>query len=164
MKKTSYLIPGILIFIISIPVIFYLWFAAGMISSSSAKTIKTDWVKQYKYAMKTDFINISDIKVYYQFGRVHFDFTVNPKMSVDEYNEIVKKTKDLVVEDTISKLLRDQMTLIVKFDSMKDIYLYESPYWVNNKDITDNENRTIKNNYKEWYLYINDKLEKIMEF
>jgi serine protease inhibitor len=164
MKNTSYLIPGILIFIISIPVIFYLWFAAGMISSSSAKTIKTDWVKQYKYAMKTDYINISDIKVYYQFGRVHFDFTVNPKMSVDEYNEIVKKTKDLVVEDTISKLLRDQMTLIVKFDSMKDIYLYESPYWVHNQDITDTVNRTIENNYKEWYLHINDKLEKIMEF
>lgn len=164
MKKTSYLIPGILIFMISIPVIFYLWFAVGMLSSGSAKTIKTDWVKQYKYTMKADFVNISYIKVYYQFGRVHFDFTVNPKMSVDEYNEIVKKTKDLVVEDTISKLLRDQITLNIKFDSMKDIYLYESPYWVHNKDITDNENRTIKNNYKEWYLHINDKLEKIMEF
>lgn len=164
MKKTSYLIPGILIFIPLIPVIFYLWFAAGMISSSSAKTIKTDWVKQYKNAMKTDFIKISDIKVYYQFGRVHFDFTVDPKMSVDEYNEIVKKTKDLVVEGTISKLLRDLMTLIVKFDSIKDIYFYESPYWVHNQDITDNVNRTIENNYKVWYLKINDKLEKIIEF
>lgn len=164
MKKTYFIIGGILIFIVSIPIIFYLWFAIGMISNSSAKTIKTDWVKQYKATMKTDFINISEINVYYQFGRVHFDFTVNPKMSVDEYNEVVKRTKDLVVEETISKLYEDQTNLSVKFDSNKDIYVYESPYWVPTEDATDNPNITIENNYKVWYLQINDKPEIKMQF
>jgi hypothetical protein len=102
---------------ISIPIIFHLWFAIGMISNGRAKAINTDWVKQYKTTMKTDFTNVSDIGIYYRFGKVHFDFTVNPKMSEDEYNQIVKKTKDLVVKETITKLYGDQMNLTVKFDS-----------------------------------------------
>lgn len=164
MKKTHLIIYGVLIFIVSIPIIFHLLFAIGMISSSSAKTINTDWVKQYKTTIKADFINISDIKIYYQFGRVYFDFTVNPKMSKDEYNEIVKKTKDLVVKETISKLYKDQTNLIVKFDSKKDIYIYESPYWFPTEDVTDNPNETVENNYKVWYLQINDKAEIKMQF
>ena len=157
MKKPYLIIYGILIFIISIPIILYLLFTIGTVYSSSAKAIDTDWVKQYKTNMKTDFISIRDIKIYDQFGRVHFDFTVDPKMSVDEYNQVVKKTKDLVLKETISKLYGDQLTLRVKFDSKKDIYVYESPYWVPTEDVTDNPNKMIENNYKVWYLQINDK-------
>lgn len=164
MKKNHFIIYGVLIFIISIPIIFYLWFSIGMYTNNSAKTINTDWVKKYKTTMKNDFIGVSDIKVYYQFGRVHFDFNVDTKMSLDEYNQVVKKTKDLVVKETLSKLYGDQLTLSVKFDSKKDIYVYESPYWVPTEDVTDNPNKMIENNYKVWYLQINDKPRIRMQF
>ena len=74
MKRPN-LIFVVIVFIFSIPIIFYLWFGIGMISNSGPKSINTDWVKQYKTTMKADFININTTKVYYQFGRVHFDFT-----------------------------------------------------------------------------------------
>ena len=135
-----------------------------MTSSSSEKAINTDWVKRYKTTIKADFININDIKVYYRFGRVHFDFTVNPEMLEDEYDQVVKKTKDSVVKETISKLYGDQMSLSIKFDSKKDIYVYESSYWVPTEDITDNPNLMIENNFKVWYLKINDKPEIKMQF
>lgn len=164
MKKSYFSIYGVLICIVSIIIIFHLWFAIEMISNSSAKAISTNWVKQYKTNMKTDFINISNIKVYYQFGRVHFDFAVDSKMSVDEYNAIVKKTKNLVIEETISKIYGDQTNLSIKFDSGKDIYLYESPYWVPTEDLNDNPNIVTENDYRVWYLQINNKPEIKMQF
>jgi len=164
MKKSYFGIYGVVIFIVLILIIFRLWFAIEMISNSSAKAINTDWVKQYKTNMKADFININNINVYYQFGRVHFDFTVDSKMSVDEYNAIVKKTKNLVIEETISKIHGDQTNLNVKFDSGKDIYLYESPYWVPTEDLNDNPNIATENYYKVWYLQINNKPEIKMQF
>jgi hypothetical protein len=164
MKKTYFIICVVVIFIVLIPIVFHLWFAIGMIYNNRQKTIDTDWVKQYKTTIKTDSANISDIKVYYQHGRVHFDFSVNPKMSVDEYNSLVKKTKDLVIEETISKVYDDQTNLSIKFDSGNDTYVYESPYWIPTEDVTDNPNETIENNYKIWYLQINKNTEIKMQF
>ena len=163
MKKAN-LIFGVIVFILSIPIIFYLWFGIGMISNNSPKSINTDWVKQYKTTMKADYININTTKVYYQFGRVHFDFIVNPQMSVDEYTQIVKKTKDLVLKETILKLYDDQTNLTFKFDSKKDIYVYNCPYWAPTEDDTDNPNILTENNYKVWYLQINDEPEIKTQF
>lgn len=164
MKRIYFIIRGVLIFIVSIPIVFHLWFSIGMIYNNRQKTIDTDWVKQYKTTIKTDSTNIRDIKVYYQHGRVHFDFSVSPKMSVDEYNSLVKKTKDLVIKETISKVYDDQTNLSIKFDSGKEIYVYESPYWVPTEDVTDNQNESIENNYKIWYLQINENTEIKMQF
>ena len=163
MKKTYLIIRGVIIFIVSIPIVFHLWFSIGMIYSNRQKTIDTDWVKQYKTTIKTNYTNIKDIKVYYQHGRVHFDFAVSPDMSVNEYNSLVKKTKDLVIKETISKVYDDQTNLSIKFDSGKEIYVYQSPYWVPTEDVTDNPNESIENNYKIWYLQINENSEIKMQ-
>lgn len=148
--KKNYVFLIAVISIISIPIIFYLVFIVGTLWGNRQESINTDWVKQYKTDMKTEFVNMNTTKVYYQHGSVHFDFTVNPKMLVDEYTQIVKKTKDLVLKETIAKLYSDQASLTVKFDSTKNIYVYESPYYAPNKHL-------IVNNYKVWYLEVNNK-------
>lgn len=168
MKKTSYLIPGILIFIFLIPVIFYSCFAVGMISANSPKAIKMDWVKQYKTIIKKDFSYIDDVNIYYQQGRVRFDFTTSHEISLDHCKQITKMTKYFVEKETASKPLMynsdDQSNIRLKFDINKDTYVFESPYWVSSQDPNVNPNLPVKNNYKTWYFNINGILQEKLEF
>lgn len=47
-------------------VFFYIWFAIGMISASSAHPIKLPWVNQYKTSINSKFPVIKDINIYYK--------------------------------------------------------------------------------------------------
>lgn len=167
MKKTSYLIPGILIFIFLIPVIFILCFAVGMISSNSPKAIKLDWVKQYKTMSKNTFLNIKDVDIYYQQGRVRFDFTANSEIPLDECKQVIKVTKDFIDKETVSMPLidfDDQLNIMVKFDLKTNIYVFESPYWIQTEDTTGNTNNFVENDYKVWYLQINNEPQTKIQF
>lgn len=161
MKKTSYFIPGILILIFLAPAIFYSCFAVGMISSNSPKTIKQDWVKQYKSIVKNTFINIKDVDIYYRQGRVRFDFTSNSDMPLDECKQVIKETKDFIDKETVSRPLidksfGDQLNIMVKFDTKTNIYVFESPYWIKTEDTANNQDNFVENHYKVWYLQINN--------
>lgn len=167
MKKIN-LIFGVVIFIFLIPVIFYLLFAVGMISTNSPKAIKLNWVKQYKTIIEKDFSYINDVNIYYQQGRIRFDFTTSREIALEDCKQITKVTKDFIEKEIISKPLMgngyDQLSIRLKFDINKDNYVFESPYWVDTEDPNDNPNLFVKNNYRTWYFNINDVLQTKLEF
>ena len=163
MKKPSFFIPGVLIFIVSIPVVFLFLFAIGTISTNSAKSIHLDWVKNYESTIKNQFSQIEESKIYYQQGSVHFDFTINSKMSLDECKQVIKITKSFFEKEIASGMslaggYADQVSISIKFESNKNIYVFRSPYWI------PYTNNLVKNDYKEWYLKINDEAEIKIQF
>lgn len=167
MKKTN-LFFGVVIFIFLIPVIFYLCFAVGMISTNRPKAIKLNWVKQYKTIIKKDFSYINDVNIYYQQGRVRFDFTTSHEIALQDCKQITKVTKDFIEKETLSKPLMDngydQLSIRLKFDINNDNYVFESPYWVDSEDTNDNPNIFVKNTYRTWHFNINDVLQTKLEF
>ena len=52
----------------------------------------------------------------------------------------------------------DQVSISIKFESNKNIYVFRSPYWI------PYTNNLVKNDYKEWYLKINDEAEIKIQF
>lgn len=152
---------GILMLIVIIPVIFYSCFAIGMSSTNSPKTIKQNWVMKYKTIIKKDFSYINDVNIYYQQGRIYFDFATSNELSLEDCKEITKITKDFIEKETASNPLTEdgfqQLNIRLHFDINKNSYVFESSYWTNAQE-------NIKNNYKTWYLKINDVLQEKLEF
>lgn len=161
MKKTFFIISGILIFIVSIPIIFYLLFTIGTIHSSGASSINTPWVQQHKSTIKNDFSYIKNIKVYNQYGRVHFDCTVNGNVQLEDYKQVIQKTKEFIEKETIAKIYADEVSIIVNFISNKNIYEFDCPYRIVNKN---NCKENVLNNYELWYLSINGQSQVEISF
>ena len=138
-----------------------------MISTNSPKAIKLNWVKQYKTIIKKEFLYIDDVNIYYQQGRVHFDFTTSDEIYLEDCKQITKVTKDFIEKVTVSNSLMetgyDHLNISLKFDINKDSYVFESPYWISPQDSNANPNLAVKNNYKTWYFNINDILQTKFE-
>jgi predicted GH43/DUF377 family glycosyl hydrolase len=167
MKINSILAYAILFFIVLIPVIFYSCFTIGMISTNSPKTIKLDWVKQYKTIIRKDFSYINDVKIYYQQGRVRFDFTTSKEITLEDCKQITKMTKNFIQKETVSKPLdngSNQLGIRLKFDIDKASYDFESPYWISSQEPNVNPNIPIKNDYKTWDFNINGIFQEKLEF
>jgi hypothetical protein len=168
LKRTSYLIPGILIFIFLIPTIFYSCFTAGMISTNSSKVIKLDWVKQYKAIIKEEFSCINDVNIYYKQGRVNFDFNTSSKISLKECKQITRTTKEFIEKQaTLSPLMDkgfDQLYIRLKFDIDKDSYVFDSAYWISSRAPNVNANLPENNNNETWNFNINGVLQERLEF
>ena len=162
MKKMILIICGVIIVIGLIPIVLYCRFAFGMIVNSNPnKEHPVGLAEQYKTAVKKDFAYIKDVKVTYEHGISHYDFTVDPKMSIDEYKQVIIKIKELTEEhSTVSRALSGGYGITARFDSKKDIYFFESSYWIEPQNTTNNP--TI-NNFKIWYLKINNEPQIKME-
>jgi len=164
MNKIVKLIIGIVAFIILIQIGFYLWFAIGMKNANSAKTINTSSSDEYKMDVKKKFSKIENIDIYYQQGKVYFNFKINSEMSLDECKEVVKETKITLQEEGILKLLpkgyTGQETIIINFDNAKDIYSFKCPYWLPTEDNSNDQNKE----YKIWYMIINNEPKIQVEF
>ncbi|GFP77415.1 hypothetical protein [Clostridium fungisolvens] len=162
MKKP--LITAFIAIVLLIPftiVFFYIWFAIGMISASSAHSIKLPWVNQYKTSINSKFPVIKDINIYDKQGRVRFDFNVPYNMTLDQCKDVAKVTKDFITNTNNMKNLLDdksieQNNICLTFNLKKNTYIFECPIFVQTKDPTDNPNTTEENNYKIWYLQVND--------
>lgn len=161
-EKKSFLIYGILIVVVLIPLIFYSWFTLGMISTNSPKPIKLAWVFQYKSLIKKDFININDVNIYYKQGSLYFDFITNKELSLEECKHITRIAKEFIEKETSSKPLSEdgfkQLNIKLNFDVNNSDYVFECPYF------TMSEEPNIKNNYKTWYFRINDEIQEKIEF
>lgn len=161
MKRSTLPVYGVLILIFIIPLIFYLYFAIGVSSTNSPKTIKQNWVMKYKTIIKKDFSYINDVTIYYQQGRVYFDFATNNELSLEDCKQITKMTKDFIEKEIASNPLTEdgfeQLNISLHFDINKNSYVFESSYWTNAQENT-------KNSYKTWHLKINDVLQEKLEF
>lgn len=164
MNKIVKVIIGIIVFITLILIGFCAWFAMGMINADSAKTIKTSSSDEYKINVKKEFSKIENIDIYYQQGKVYFNFEINSEMPLEECKEVVKKTIIILEEEGILKLLpkghTGQETIIINFDNRKDLYSFKCPYWLPTDDNTNKQNK----NYKIWYMVINDEPKIQVEF
>lgn len=164
MNKIVKLIIGIVAFIVLIQIGFYLWFAIGMKNTNSAKTINTSGSDEYKINAKKEFSKIENINIYYQQGKVYFNFKINSEMHLEECKEVVKKTKIILQEEGILKLLpkgyTGQETIIINFDNRKDLYSFKCTYWLPTQDNTNKQNK----NYRIWYMVINDEPKIQVEF
>ena len=162
MKKRSFLIYGILILVVLIPLMFYSWFTLGMISTNSPKPIKLAWVLQYKSLIKKDFLNINDVNIYYKQGSLYFDFITSKELSFEECKHITKITKDFIEKETVSKPLTEDgfklLNIKLNFDINNISYAFECPYF------TISDKQTRNENYKIWYLRIDDVIQEKLEF
>jgi hypothetical protein len=158
----------LVVIVILIPIIFKLWFAIGMISACSAKPINTNSVRTYKADIKKEFSDINYISIYHRFGRINFDFTAYRSISLDQCKKIAMKTKEFIEKEGVVNLLPkgygEQEVIKVEFNTKGNIYTFESPYWKPTEDTTDNPNNTVKNNYKVWYMRVNNESEEEIVF
>jgi hypothetical protein len=158
----------LVVIVILIPIIFKIWFVIGMSSAGRAKPINTSAVKTYKTDIKKEFSDINYISVYHRFGRINFDFIAYRNISLDQCKKIVMKTKELIEKEGVVSLLpkgySEQRVIKVEFNTKGNIYTFESPYWIPTEDYTDNPNNTIKNNYKVWYMKVNNESEREIVF
>jgi hypothetical protein len=150
-------------------VFFHIWFAIGMISASSAHSIKLPWINQYKTSISSEFPAIKDIDIYDKQGRVRFDFKVPSDMTIDQCTDVAKVTKDFIINTNgMKSLLNDksmeQNNICLTFNLKKTTYVFECHHFIQTKDPTDNPNATEENNYKKWYLQIKDQPEVELEF
>ncbi|MBK1811507.1 hypothetical protein JHL18_12835 [Clostridium sp. YIM B02505] len=148
---------------------FYIWFAIGMISASGAHSIKLPWVNQYKTSISSNFPMLKDINIYDKQGRVRFDFNPSSNMTLDQCKDVVKVTKDFISNTNGGKSLLDeryteQDNICLTFNLKKTTYIFKCSHLVQTKDPTDNPNATEENNYKIWYLQVNDAPEIELEF
>lgn len=162
MKKRSFLIYGILILVVLIPLMFYSWFTLDMISTNSPKPIKLAWVLQYKSLVKKEFLNINDVNIYYKQGSLCFDFSTINEFSLEECKHITKITKDFIEKETASRPLTEdgfkQLNIKLNFDINNSGYVFECPYF------TISDKQTRNENYQTWYLRINDEIQEKIEF
>lgn len=168
MKKLLGVLIIIVVIIVAISFGFYACFSIGTIHTNSAQPIKTNYSNEYKTNFKKDFPYIQDIDIYYQQGRINFNFTVSPQMSLEECKQVVKKTKDILKDRTITESFlkghNEQNAITICFDSKKDIYSFKCSYFIPTPDTTDNPNVSSINNYKIWYLTVNNQPSVQIEF
>ena len=160
LKITINTIIGIIILTILICIGFYIWFSVGMRSTNSVKPIETSYINIYKDDIKKEISEITEVSVYYQQGRICFDFTADSSMTLDKCKSVVKKTKEFIETEGVTHLLPKgfgvQDTIKIEFDTLKNIYSFESPYFIPTKDTYDNPNNSEENNYNVWYLSVNN--------
>jgi hypothetical protein len=117
---------------------------------------------QYKSLIKKDFLNIYDVNIYYKQGRLCFDFITSKELSLEECKHITKITKDFIEKETASRPLMDdgfeQLCIRLNFDINDISYAFDCPYFTISQEQTRNEN------YKIWYLRIDDEIQEKLEF
>jgi hypothetical protein len=158
----------LIVIVILVPNIFKLWFGITMSSANREKPQNTSSVRTYKTDIKKEFSDINYISIYHGFGRLNFDFTAYRSISLDQCKEIVMKTKEFIEKEGVVSLLpkgySEQEVIKVEFNTKGNIYTFESPYWIPTEDTTDNSNNIVKNNYKVWYMKINNQSEREIVF
>jgi hypothetical protein len=168
MKKLCLLVSGIIFSIILVLLIFNLSFIIGTITSNQPKKLDTNSLKTYRAEIEKQYADISNINIYHRFGRIFFEFETNSSMTLEEYKNIVRKTKDFIQREGVTSLLPkgygEQQSLVIEFKTKESKYSFNSSYWIPTPDTTDNANISEKNNYKVWYLNINDESESKVEF
>jgi hypothetical protein len=160
MNKLLGVLTTIVVITVAIAIGFYVWFAEGMRRANSAKPIITNYSEEYKANFKKDYPYIQDIDIYYKQGRIYFDFIISPQVSLDECKQVIKKTKDILQDNNINESLlkgyRAQNSIQMRFHNMEYTYSFSCPYYIPTPDNTDNPNATITNNYKVWYMNVNN--------
>jgi uncharacterized protein YxeA len=159
-NKLIRFLTAVVAIIIAISIGLYICFAVGMIRSSSAQQITTNYSKEYKTNFKRNFPYIQDIDIYYQQGKINFDFMVSPQMSIEECKQVVQETKNILQDKNIAKIFLkghgEQNTIMICFSSNADIYTFKCPYYIPTPDTSDNPNASLVNDYKVWYLTVNN--------
>lgn len=148
--------------------VFYGCFAIGMIHTNSAQPITTRYSKEYKTDLRKSFPGIQDINIFYKQGRIYFNFAVNSEMSLEECKQVVRKTRDVLQDKIIMGFFPKghgmQNSIMIKFDNKKDMYSFYCPYFIPAEDVNHNSNNSIANNYKVWFMSINNHPSIQIEF
>jgi hypothetical protein len=160
MNKLIGYITAVFAIIVTVIIGAYGCFAVGMIRSNSAQQITTSYSKEYKTNIKKEFPYIQEIDIYYQQGKINFDFRVSPQMSLEECKQVVRETKNILqngkIAESFLKGHGEQNVIMVYFTSNTNTYSFKCPYYIPTQDTSDNPNATLVNNYKVWYLTINN--------
>ena len=150
LKKRSKILISVFILI---PIIFVAYVVYNFAVHENAKGLKSVSFKEYKDAIKKQYPNITNIDIYYQFGRITFEFKVKD-IDEEQFYKIIKETKTFVMELSNDEFAYTQATIRITFKFDGNFYEFESPYWIQHSD-GDLALPSTENNYEVWSKTIN---------
>ena len=164
MKRLEKIIFGLILTPIILYAIFYLYFAIGMIDTNSKKPIPADIVLECVTDLKNrnKDLELKNLELYYQQGRIHTNIYFENNLSLDESKIVMKSLNEFILKDSLNKYFSEkhmsQLNIRAVFYSKDNSYYYNCPYY-----LYTNDNSTVKNNGKTWYLMNGSSTGKVIE-
>jgi hypothetical protein len=164
MKKTMPFIFVTILIVIIMPIVLYFCFSYGMIESGGKKTLNQDLVSKFIKNIKTNNKETmpQNIEAYYQMGKVYLNISFKNNMSLDESKGVLKRIKEVLLEDKLLENKYQVVDLYVSLESKKLQYKYYCPYYLHTVG-NENESDDKLNQYRVWYLQNDHKEATLIE-
>jgi hypothetical protein len=157
MKVIKKIILGVIIVCVLSFIALYFTFIFGTFQKNSTKPLSDEIVSECKdiiTANDNGFI-IKDIELYYRQGKVYANIYLDNNVSLEDSTIIIRSLKEFFKKDKINKYIAEKyisrFNIYAVIHCKDNIYYYHSPYY-----LSGNDNSTIENNYRLWYLTEDD--------
>lgn len=156
MKHWKKIIFGLALTPIVLCVLFYIYFAIGMIDTSSRKPIDSNIVSECNEDLKSSNKDLKNVELYYYQGKIFVNVNFEKSLSLDESKIAIKSLKEFILKANISSFFSrryEEMPILAIMQSKDNSYYYKCPYYLMTDQKLDSD---VKSYYKIWYLTDSD--------